>query len=136
MPMEVVLLKSFREMIKGPALIVLLEKTSWKSERGKEFGKFQHRKDKQQYEQNLYEELFNTDFYNILEIHSKFLILYGNLVLQRELSFSVYNLSVCNSSGNIKTSTKPVIHHVHLFIPYKNNYFSEKKNKQLKWLTS
>lgn len=102
MPMEVVLLKSFREMIKGPALIALLEKTSWKSERGKEFGKFQHRKDKQQYEQNLYEELFNIDFYNILEIHSKFLILYGNLVLQCELSFSVYSCLFVTVLGILK----------------------------------
>lgn len=36
----VVLLKAFREMIKGPALITHLEKPSWKSERGREFGKF------------------------------------------------------------------------------------------------
>lgn len=36
----VVLLKAFGEMIKGPALIAHLEKLCWKSERGREFGKF------------------------------------------------------------------------------------------------
>lgn len=45
MHVEVVLLKSFREMTEGPALIALLEKPHWKSERGREFGKFQHFKD-------------------------------------------------------------------------------------------
>lgn len=42
MHMKVVLLKSFRVTIKGPALIAFPEKISWKSGSEREFGKFQH----------------------------------------------------------------------------------------------
>lgn len=121
MHMKVVLLKSFRATIKGPTLIA-----SWKSGSGREFGKFQHFKGMQQYKQNLSDELFNICFYNIFEIHNRFLFLYGNLV-HCDLTFSVYYTSVCNRPGNIKTSIKPVIYHVRSLIPLKNNYFSDKK---------